>query len=195
MKNSIIESYEKVSTDFIGNSNSLHKLGLDCKRLEDAASKQILDVLGLEGYEVIYTSGNAENFSTILSNVKDSIVTDNSEIRDTCFEMGIKVSFYEDLSSCDTSDNFISTICDVKPLGKGSHISISLDKHYDNLNLFDYITIEDDIPFFGVLIKKKNIELVNLIHGGKSSTKYRSGTAATSLVVSFSKLVKLKYKK
>ena len=195
MKNSVIQSYEKVSTDFVGNSNSLHKLGLDSKRLEDAASKQILDVLGLEGYEVIYTSGNVESFSTILSNVEDFVVTDNVEIRDICLEMGKDVSFVTDISSCGVNGGFVSTVCDVKTLGKGSHISIDLSKNYENLNFFDYITIEDEIPFFGVLIKRKYMELVNLIHGGKSSTKYRSGTAATPLIVSFSKLVKLKYKR
>ena len=40
-----------------------------------------------------------------------------------------------------------------------------------------------------------DIEMNNLIHGGKSTTKYRSGTSVTPLVVSFSKLVKLKYRK
>ena len=65
----------------------------------------------------------------------------------------------------------------------------------ERLNKYDFITIEDDIPFFGVLIKRKNIELENLIHGGKSTTKYRSGTSVTPLIASFAKLIKLKYKR
>ena len=77
MKEDILNSYDKVSLEYVGNSNSLHKLGLESKRLEDAASKQILEVLGLDGYEVIYTSGNAESFSTIISNVKGKVWTDN----------------------------------------------------------------------------------------------------------------------
>lgn len=196
MKESIISSYEKVSENYIGNSNSLHKLGFDSKKLEDAASKQILDILGLSGYEVIYTSGNCESFSTILDNVKGSVITDNNEIRDICVEMGIDVSFNDDISCFDNFDNsFISTVNDKSFFGRISHIDLDLNKKYSNLNSFDFITIEDEIPFFGVLIKKKNVEITNLIHGGKSSTKYRSGTAVTPLIVSFAKLVKLKYKK
>ena len=72
---------------------------------------------------------------------------------------------------------------------------MKLSKKYENLYKFDFITIEDDIPFFGVLLKKKNIEILPLVNGGKSSTKYRSGTSVTPLIVSFAKLVKLKYKR
>jgi len=43
----------------------------------------------------------------------------------------------------------------------------------------------------GCLIKKRNINLCPLIHGGKSTTKYRSGTPAHPLIVSFSKALRL----
>ena len=74
------------------------------------------------------------------------------------------------------------------------HIDIDLDKKYSNLNDYDFITIGDYIPFFGVLLKKKNIFIKPLINGGKSVTKYRSGTSPTSLIVSFSKFIKNRYK-
>ena len=92
MKEDILKSYDKVSLEYIGNSNSLHKLGLDSKKLEEASSKQILEVLNLDEYEVIYTSGNAESFSTIISNVKGKIWTDNEEVNDICSLMGTSVS-------------------------------------------------------------------------------------------------------
>lgn len=194
MKDSVLDSYEKVSLEYIGNSNSLHKLGLNSKKLEDAAGKQILDVLGLRDYEVIYTSGNAESFSTIFLNTKDKVWTDNEDINDIGIEMGLDVSFLGDYS-LDKEKCFVSTRNEENSFGKFNHIDISLDNSYSRLNDFDFITIEDDIPFFGVLLKKKNIDIVPLVNGGKSSTKYRSGTAATPLIVSFAKLVKLKYKK
>ncbi len=190
MKEEILNSYKNVNIDYPGNSNSLHKLGLDTKKLEDAASKQILKVLGLIDYEVIYTSGNAESFTMVINNVKNKIVTDNEEFRDMCKEMNREVVYSKTIDSF-PENVFIST----KILNKCNHIDLDLDKKYDNLNNFDYITIEDEIPGFGVLIKRKNICIENLIHGGKSTTKYRSGTAPTPLIVSFSKLVKLKYKK
>ncbi len=43
----------------------------------------------------------------------------------------------------------------------------------------------------GVLIKREKIELVPLIHGGKSTSNYRSGTPALPLVVSMSKALRL----
>lgn len=43
----------------------------------------------------------------------------------------------------------------------------------------------------GLLIKKKNIMLDNLIHGGKSSTSYRSGTPPLPLIVSTMKALDL----
>ena len=43
----------------------------------------------------------------------------------------------------------------------------------------------------GYLIKKKNIVIDNLIHGGKSSTTYRSGTPALPLIVSSMKALDL----
>ena len=43
----------------------------------------------------------------------------------------------------------------------------------------------------GVLIKKERIEIESIIHGGKSTTKYRSGTPALPLIVSLAKSLRL----
>ena len=43
----------------------------------------------------------------------------------------------------------------------------------------------------GALIKKEKIDILPLIHGGKSTTIYRSGTPALPLIVSFSKAIRL----
>src|SRR5699024_5323842 len=45
----------------------------------------------------------------------------------------------------------------------------------------------------GALIKKENIVIEPLIHGGKSTTKDRSGTPATPLIVSTAKALRLAY--
>ena len=45
----------------------------------------------------------------------------------------------------------------------------------------------------GGLIKKDKINLVPLIHGGKSTTIYRSGTPAVALIASFAKALRLAY--
>ena len=43
----------------------------------------------------------------------------------------------------------------------------------------------------GCLIKKKHVSITPLIHGGKSTTSYRSGTPATELIVSLAKALRL----
>ena len=47
------------------------------------------------------------------------------------------------------------------------------------------------IKGIGVLIKKEKIELTPLIHGGKSTTVYRSGTPCLPLIVSTSKALRI----
>ncbi len=45
----------------------------------------------------------------------------------------------------------------------------------------------------GVLIKKENVNIEPLIHGGKSTTSFRSGTPAGPLIVSISKALRLAF--
>ena len=45
----------------------------------------------------------------------------------------------------------------------------------------------------GCLIKKESVSLTPLIHGGKSTTVYRSGTPATALIASLAKALRLAY--
>ncbi|HOP65945.1 MAG TPA: cysteine desulfurase family protein [Bacilli bacterium] len=47
------------------------------------------------------------------------------------------------------------------------------------------------IKGIGALVKKEKINLIPLIHGGKSTTIYRSGTPSTELIVSFRKAIEL----
>lgn len=195
MKKDVLNSYERSSLEFIGNSNSLHELGMNSKKLEDAAGRQILDIFGFNSdSEVIYTSGDAESFTLIISNIEHgNIVTDNKKFYDICLEMGKEAYFGDVLSLINDDTRLVSVISDINLNGNFlKHISVSESGDYSN---YDFVTVEDDIPFFGCVIKKKNKNMVPLVHGGKSSTKYRSGTAATSLIVSFSKILKLKYKK
>ena len=97
MNEDIINTYDIVSKNYSYNSNSLHKLGLEARKLEEAASKQILDVLGLNDYEVIYTSGNSESFTTILQNTNKSIYTENDQIKIIAKDLGLNIiNAYDD---------------------------------------------------------------------------------------------------
>lgn len=64
-----------------------------------------------------------------------------------------------------------------------------------DFNLMDFASISMHKIYgmkgIGMLLKKKNILIDNLIHGGKSSTNYRSGTPPLPLIVSSMKALDL----
>lgn len=64
-----------------------------------------------------------------------------------------------------------------------------------DFNLMDFASISMHkiygLKGIGMLLKKKNILIDNLIHGGKSTTDYRSGTPALPLIVSSMKAIDL----
>lgn len=57
----VLESFNKVSLEYVGNPNSLHKLGNMSHKLMEAATKQVADLLGVNANEVIFTSGASES--------------------------------------------------------------------------------------------------------------------------------------
>lgn len=65
----VLDSYVKVTTDYIGNANSIHNLGVKSKELMLKASKQIASCLGCKFNELIYTSGSSESNSTAIKGV------------------------------------------------------------------------------------------------------------------------------
>lgn len=56
----VLDSFIKVTKQYPGNPNSLHKLGVDAKKLIDASTDQIKKILNLKNSEIIYTSGASE---------------------------------------------------------------------------------------------------------------------------------------
>ncbi len=53
----VLETYNKVSKEFIGNANSIHELGKKSHDLLNTATKEIASSLGVLPEEIIYTSG------------------------------------------------------------------------------------------------------------------------------------------
>lgn len=56
----VLDTLTKVTKDYIGNSNSMHSLGLKSANLLESATKQIADIFGISQQEIIYTSGATE---------------------------------------------------------------------------------------------------------------------------------------
>ena len=76
-----------------------------------------------------------------------------------------------------------------------SDMTQAIGKINININNVDLISFSAHkfygIKGIGVLIKKEKIELTPIIHGGKSTTIYRSGTPCTPLIISISKALRL----
>ena len=56
----VLDTFNRTTKDFIGNPNSLHKLGVKSQELITSATKQIADICNIMPREVIYTSGATE---------------------------------------------------------------------------------------------------------------------------------------
>lgn len=65
----VLDSYCKVTRDFIGNANSIHNLGVKSKELLMGATNQIADILNCHPKEIIFTSGASESNTTAIKGV------------------------------------------------------------------------------------------------------------------------------
>lgn len=229
----VIDSFVKAN-DYLGNPNSLHKLGVEAKSLIDAATNQIAHILNVKNEEIIYTSGASESNNLAikgLEKVKHIITTDleHSSIYapiNYLLNKNIDVSFVklknglidlEDLKSLIDERPTLVTISavnsetgvkqNIEEIGKTLHKMDNVVFHSDMTQSIGKVKIDTKyvdmfsfsahkffgIKGIGVLIKKEHIKLTPLIHGGKSTTVFRSGTPATGLIVSLAKALRLIY--
>jgi len=69
INNEVLDTYVNVSKKYIGNPNSLHKLGVESKNIIDMATTQIKNILKVKNHEVIYTSGSSESNNLALKGI------------------------------------------------------------------------------------------------------------------------------
>ena len=236
----VLNTYVTVCEKYIGNPNSLHKLGVEAKGLIDAATNQIANILGVKSSEVIYTSGASEANNLAIKGIclkyqnrgKHIITTEleHSSVSEPIKyleSIGFEVSYVKldsnglvdlnDLESLMRDDTILVSIVLVnsevgliQPIEAISKIVKKYPKCYFHsditqcigkvkvdLSLVDLASLSSQ-KFYGMkgigcLIKKENIIIEPLIHGGKSTTIYRSGTPAVGLIVSLSKALRLSY--
>lgn len=234
----VLNTFNKVCLEYPGNSNSLHKLGMEAKELEDYATLRIAELLNLKDHEIIYTSGASESNNQVIKGICSKYQNRGRHIITTLLEHSSVLSVMNYLStkgytidyvkikddgSVDldhlkqllTNDTILVSICAidselglVQPIEEISKILKEYPKcyfHVDCTQALGKIPIDfNKIDFascsahkiygmkgIGLLIKKKSIVIDNLIHGGKSSTTYRSGTPALPLIVSTMKALDL----
>ncbi len=232
----VVKSFVSASK-FIGNPNSLHKLGVLSKKLIDASTKQIASLLNVLPEEVIYTSGASESNNMAIKGIE--VFSRGREIITTELEhssiygplkymegKGYKVSYVPlkdgivDISKLEEMINDDTLFVSIGMVNSETGIRQPIEKIGKVLKKYPKVIFHSDITqaigkipfsledvdmasfsshkFFGFkgiggLIKKKNINIEPLIHGGKSTTAYRSGTPATQLIVSMAKALRLSY--
>ena len=58
-RDEVLDTYIKSSKEYFANPNSLHKLGVEAKKLIDASTNQIDKIMNCNSSDIIYTSCGA----------------------------------------------------------------------------------------------------------------------------------------
>lgn len=233
----VLDSFNKACLEFVGNSNSLHNLGVRSKQLENSATEQIAKIMGVKPSEIIYTSGSSESNNLAIKGIAfkyqnrgKHIITTNLEHSSIYGPVGYLQQHGFEVDFVSTNEHGIVDINDLLRLIRNDTILVSIGAvnsetgvvqpiekigeilkdekcffHVDATQLVGKVKMNfkhvDLISFsahkfyglkgIGCLIKKENVLLEPLIHGGKSTTKYRSGTPAVPLIASMAKALRL----
>lgn len=234
----VLDSFIKTSRNFIGNSNSLHNLGVNSKKLEEQATKQISDILKIDNFDIIYTSGATESNNTAIKGICEKyknrgkrIITTNLEHSsiygplEYLEEQGFIIEYLKTnngvidlnhlkellanndvllvtISSVNSETGILQPINEIGKIVKEYpktffHVDMTqsigkINISFDNVDLVSFSAHKFyGIKGIGALLKRKNIIIEPLIHGGKSTTVYRSGTPALPLIVSMAKAIRL----
>ena len=136
----VLETFNKVCTEYPGNSNSIHSLGVKSKELEEYATEKIARLLNVKPSDIIYTSGASESNNTVLKGVASRYKNRGNHIITTHLEHSSTIETVKYLESKGfiidyvkiNKDGYYQTI--VKDLEKGNFQTNFLDK-ISNLNL------------------------------------------------------------
>lgn len=236
----VLDTYVKVCREYIGNPNSLHKLGSDAKRLIDASIHQISSILNVSVGDVIFTSGASEANNLAIKGICFKYQNRGKHIITTRLEHSSVIGPISYLEKCGFEVEFVNLLSDgcvdlvdlekkmrddtilvsiasvnsevgviqpileiskiVKKYKKAyfhSDVTQSIGKQRIDLSCVDLASFSAQ-KFYGMkgigcLIKKEKIIIEPLIHGGKSTTIFRSGTPATPLIASLAKALRLSY--
>lgn len=236
----VLETYSEVCKNYMGNPNSLHKLGVEAKHLIDAATRQTAEILKIKPTEIIYTSGASEANNTAIKGVAFHYQNRGKHIITTELEhssvleqvkylesLGYSISYAKldetgkidllELEKLIRPDTILVSIAsinsevgvrqDIEAIGRllkkypkilfHSDMTQSIGKEPVDLSLVDLASMSSQkfygLKGSGILYKREKVELEPLIHGGKSTTAYRSGTPAVAEIVCFAKALRLIY--
>ncbi|MBQ8472389.1 MAG: cysteine desulfurase [Bacilli bacterium] len=193
-----IKDNEIIYTSGASESNNLALKGICLKhkkghiittRFEHSSIIATLNYLTTLGFEVDFLETNEfglvdiDNLKSLIRNdtILISIASVNSEIGN--------LQPIEEIG-CYLKENYKDIIFHVDATQGIGKIKLNLD-NIDLLSMSAHKIF--GIKGIGLLIKKDNIKLVPLIHGGKSTTIYRSGTPQSELIASLKTALEFAY--
>ena len=165
----VLKTFVSVSKDYIGNPNSIHKLGFESKRLMNAATKQVADLLNVKKDEVIFTSSSSESNNLAIKGVLKAYPKRNRIILTTILEHPsitntLKALENVEIINLKLDDNYHIDLDDLKEKLKLDPVLVSM--HHVNSEL----GIIQDIDTIGKIIKE-NSKAIFHVDGTQSLTK------------------------
>lgn len=238
----VLDYFYDVSLKYYGNPNSVHKIGLEAKKIIDDSTNNIAKNLGVLPEEIIYTSGATESNNMVIKGIceryrnkgkhiilssleHNSIIASATYMQDKDFDVDlipindkglVDVDELKKLIRDDTIlvsvvavDSEIGLVQPIEEIAKLLKNYPNVLFHTDATQAIGKVNIDFSnvdlisftphkfygIPGIGVLVKKKDVNIVPIIHGGKSTTIYRSGTPTTALIASADKALDIAVKK
>lgn len=238
----VLDYFYDVSLKYYGNPNSVHKIGLEAKKIIDDSTNNIAKNLGVLPEEIIYTSGATESNNMVIKGIceryrnkgkhiilssleHNSIIASATYMQDKDFDVDlipindkglVDVDELKKLIRDDTIlvsvvavDSEIGLVQPIEEIAKILKDYPNVLFHTDATQAIGKVNIDFSnvdlisftphkfygIPGIGVLVKKKDVNIVPIIHGGKSTTIYRSGTPTTALIASADKALDIAVKK
>ena len=102
----VMDTYVRANNSFWGNASSLHNFGALAEQVLIKSSRQILDLLGGNDHQIIFTSGATESNNLAIKglaagNMKGHIITTKIEhpsVQEVCLELeknGVRVSYLD----------------------------------------------------------------------------------------------------
>ena len=188
----ILNSFNKVCTEYIGNPNSMHSLGIKSKELLNSATKQIAQVLNIKTNEIIYTSGSTESNNIALIGTAFAKKKQGNHIIVSKLE---HESIYGICKYLEENGFIIKQI--IKKENPDcifhSDMTQALGKCPINLNDVDLASFSSHKIYapkgVGMLYKSSNVNIKQLMYG--SNGEFRPGTPNLPGIVTFSKAVRL----
>ena len=182
----VLKTFVKASK-YIGNPNSLHKLGINAKELIDASTNQIANILGVKANEIIYTSGASEANNTVIKGIENyksrgnHIITTNLEhssiygplkyMQDRGYEISY-VPLKNGLVDMDALENMITdktVLVTISAVNSETGVRQNIEQIGQMLKKYPKVIFHSDIT---QAVGKINIDLANVDLASFSAHKF-----------------------